>query len=417
MEKNIKIGDAIYCVASDDNYLDAMGGVFEPHMVQLFRALIDPDEVVADIGANIGLTAILFSSLARKVFAFEPSPSTYNILTGNLARAGATNVEAINLGLGHKTESLTITFAKNNRSGGYVSDKIRPETGHVTEKIQIDSLDHYFADKESPPNFLKIDVEGFEQNVIKGGVGFLQKNKPTVVMEMNHFCLDVLQRITIPDFLDFMRSAFPYLYAVDTDNLTIVDLHVPDAAYMVMHEHVVKHRFPNLVGGFDPKIKSKLDRLASSASGRGSLTGRIELARDSVAGKLKELFTSPALTKPTGRVVVQTSVQTVKAGELFEIPVSLSNESQEVWHGYGDSPVLLSYHWKKQDGSYLVYDGVRTELQNDELAPGNTVDQKLRVTAPSETGTYQLILTVVQEGVCWFEDKGFMCATLSVAVI
>lgn len=417
MEKNIKIGDAIYSVASDDNYLDAMGGVFEPYMVQLFGTLIGPADVVADIGANIGLTAILFSTLASKVYAFEPSPSTYRILADNLARAGVGNVEAINLGLGQKKLSLTITFAKNNRSGGYVSDKIRPETGHVTEEIQIDTLDHYFADKESSPNFLKIDVEGFEQNVIKGGGAFLQKNKPTVVMEMNHFCLDVLQRITIPDFLDFMRSAFPYLYAVDTDNLTIVDLHVPDAAYMVMHEHVVKHRFPNLVGGFDPKIKSKLDKLANSASGLGSLGRRIGSARDRVAGKLTELFTTPALTKPAGRIVVKTSVQTVKAGGLFEIPVSLSNKSQEIWHGYGDHPVLLSYHWKKQDGSYLVYDGVRTELQNGELAPGNTVDEKLRVTAPSEKGTYQLILTVVQEGVCWFEDKGFMCATCSVAVI
>jgi FkbM family methyltransferase len=352
--------------------------------------------VVADIGANIGLTAILFSTLASKVYAFEPSPSTYRILADNLARAGVDNVEAINLGLGHKEESLTITFAKNNRSGGYVSDKIRPETGHVTEEIQIDTLDHYFDNKVSPPNFLKIDVEGFEQNVIKGGGGFLEKNKPTVVMEMNHFCLDVLQRVTLPDFLDFMRSAFPYIYAVDADNSTVVDLHLPDQAYMVMHEHVVKHRFPNLVGGFDPKIKPKLDKLAHSAS---------------------RLFTTPALTKPAGRIMVQTAVQTVTAGGLFEIPVSLSNESQEIWHGYGDRPVLLSYHWKKQDGSYLVYDGLRTELQNVDLAPGNTVDEKLGVVAPNEKGTYQLILTVVQEGVCWFEDKGFMCETFSVAVI
>jgi len=187
VEKKMKIGDKIYPVTSDDNYLDAIGDDFEPHMVQLFRALIGPDDVVADIGANIGLTAILFSTLARHVFAFEPSPSTYNILTGNLARAGATNVEAINLGLGYKTESLTITFASNNRSGGYVSDKIRPETGHVTEEIRIDTLDHYFADGKITPNFLKIDVEGFEQNVIKGGGVFYRKNKPIVVMEMNHF--------------------------------------------------------------------------------------------------------------------------------------------------------------------------------------------------------------------------------------
>jgi FkbM family methyltransferase len=263
--KNIKIGDATYTVASDDIYLHAVGNDFEPHMVQLFRALMIPSDVVADIGANIGLTAILFSSLAKKIYAFEPSPSTCRILSSNLARANASNVKAINLGLGHKEETLTITFAQNNRSGGYVSDKIRPGTGHVTEEIRIDTLDHFFADKE-PPTFLKIDVEGFEQNVIKGGGVFLQQHKPKVVMEMNHFCLDVLQRITVPDFLDFMRSVFPYLYAVDTDNSAIVDLHVHDQAYMVMHEHVVRHRFPNLVGGFDPRIKSKLDELARSKS-------------------------------------------------------------------------------------------------------------------------------------------------------
>lgn len=236
-------------------------------------------------------------------------------------------------------------------------------------------------------------------------------------MEMNHFCLDVLQRITIPDFLDFMRSAFPYLYAVDADNSTIIDLHVPDAAYMVMHEHVVKHRFPNLVGGFDLKIKSKLDELANSVSVLGSLGSYIGSARNRVKSKLTEILMTPALKKPAGKIMVKTFVQTVNAGALFEIPVSLTNESQEIWYGYGVYPVFLSYHWRNKDGSYLVYDGIRTELQNGELAPGKTVDEKLRVTAPSEKGAYQLILTVVQEGVCWFEDKGFVYANCNVAVI
>lgn len=170
MEKNIRIGDKIYSLLSDENCLDAMGSDFEPHMVQLFRALIGSNYVVADVRANNGLTAILFSSLAKKTCAFEPSPSTYCILSGNLARNGIANVEAVNLGLGQKEETLTITFAKNNRSGGYVSDKIRPETGHVTEEIRIDTLDHYCSEKEAPPTFLKIDVEGFERNVIKGGL-------------------------------------------------------------------------------------------------------------------------------------------------------------------------------------------------------------------------------------------------------
>ncbi|RKR70109.1 FkbM family methyltransferase [Acidovorax sp. 94] len=169
MEKIIKIDGENYTVSSDDNYLDAMGDEFEPHMVELFKSLIGPQDVVADIGANIGLTALLFSNLARKVIAFEPSPSTYKILKHNLTRAGKSNVEAVNLGLGQQPETLNITFAKNNRSGGFVSEKIRPESGHVTEEIFIDTLDNVFATAENSPRFLKIDVEGFEKNVIKGG--------------------------------------------------------------------------------------------------------------------------------------------------------------------------------------------------------------------------------------------------------
>jgi len=168
MERKVIIDNKIYSIISDDDYLDMVGDNFEPSMVRLFKALITKNDVVADVGANIGLTSLLFSSLASMVFAFEPSPSTYNILITNLARAGVTNVEAVNIGLGDNTETKTITFSKNNRSGAYVSDKICPKRGHVTEEIKIDTLDNYFSAQKFRPTFLKIDVEGFEQNVIKG---------------------------------------------------------------------------------------------------------------------------------------------------------------------------------------------------------------------------------------------------------
>ena len=53
MEKRIRIGNEIYEVASDDDYLGGMGDIFEPHMVRLFSALIGPNDVVADIGATL----------------------------------------------------------------------------------------------------------------------------------------------------------------------------------------------------------------------------------------------------------------------------------------------------------------------------------------------------------------------------
>lgn len=403
MEKNLKIGDRIYSVVSDDEYLDAMGKEFEPHMVQLFETLIEKDDVVADIGANIGLTALLFSGLAKNVYAFEPSATTYRILSQNLAQNNVRNVNAVNLGLGFESEVLTITFARNNRSGGYVSNKIRPSIGHITEEIHIDTLDNYFTSVDYAPNFLKIDVEGFEQNVIMGGRNFLRRMTPTVVLEMNHFCLDVLQRITLPDFLDYMRSVFPRLYAVDVDNETIVDLHVPDQAYMVMHQHVVKQRFPNIVGGFDLKLRQKLDGLAASS--------RAVFAVSSSAP-----IPAPILSSPMGKIVIQTYVQQANVGDFFDIPVQVFNEGSEIWHGRGENPVVLSYHWKGQDGSCLIYDGVRTELQSENVLPGDTLTQTMKVKAPDRTGAYALVLTLVQEGVCWFEDRGFQIDSMDVAI-
>lgn len=220
-------------------------------------------------------------------------------------------------------------------------------------------------------------------------------------MEMNHFCLDVLQRVTIPDFLDFMRSVFPHLYAIDTDNATIADLHDPDRAYFVMHEHVVHHRFPNLVGGFDKAIKAKLESLAASAN-----------------ESIQHLcFKTPVVFKPEGSMKASSIPATVTSGESFEIVVTLKNDGDDIWYGYGSHPVLLSYHWKYIDGKDLVYDGIRSELKRQIVDPRESLQDIVSVVAPSEKGNFFLILTLLQEGVCWFEDMGFEYASGMVKVV
>ena len=266
MNKIIQIGTEKYNVTSDDNYLDKMGDSFEPHMLQLYGELVDKNAIVADIGANIGLASIWFSKQVKKTYAFEPSPSTFKILKENLAVAGAENVVANNIGLGSKDEDLTITFAKTDRSGAFVSDITKLSEGHVTEKIQITTLDNFFQKNPEKPSFLKIDVEGYEMNVIRGAANFLSSCKPTVVIEMNAFCLNVLHRICLPDFIDEMKAVFPVLYAIDADNRKILNLHVYEEAYAAMYAHFVHSRFPNLVGGFDQSISKRLISLVSKNS-------------------------------------------------------------------------------------------------------------------------------------------------------
>lgn len=390
MKKNIHIDGIAYTVASDDDYLSNMGDDFEPHMVQLFKALIEPDDTVIDIGANIGLTCMLFASLADQVIAFEPSPTTYRLLVDNLQSAGMTNVTTVNTGLGSGQESMTLSFSPRNRSGGYVSDDILEGSGLVSECITIDTVDHYFRPFGNARYFVKIDVEGFEQQVIKGAMGwFLERQRPIVVMEMNHFCLNVLHRITIPDFLDFMRSVFPRLYAVDSNNQVIADLHDPEKAYMVMHEHVVHNRFPNLVGGFDDSVVHKLNTLS---------------------------IQTPTVRTPKGSIVSIPHRAIAARDELMTLEVTVTNTGTEDWHGTGAYPVLLAYHWRNEDGSTYIYDGVRTPLFGNLLQAGSSVDQGLVVSSPKQRGTFSLELTALQEGIRWFDDEAFETASWLIVI-
>ncbi len=244
---SVDIGGKQYQIVSDDEYLEHIRGKFEPEMVSLFRALATGSRAILDIGANIGCTALLFGDLADHVYAFEPSLSTFEFLRQNTK--DYPNIITHNIGLGAESGQSVLAFSPMNRSGGFVSSQIEPNTDLVTEKILIRRLDDVADDLGDGIDFIKIDVEGFEGHVLRGAGRTLTTYRPTVVLELNHWCLNAFQRTSIPDFFDFLRSVFPILLAVD--GLNYLDLHDRNDAYTVMYYHILHMRFPNLVGAFD----------------------------------------------------------------------------------------------------------------------------------------------------------------------
>ena len=277
-----KINGKSYGISSDDDYLDHVEGEFEPEMVSLFKSLLQLNDTVLDVGANIGCTSLLFGDLARKVYSFEPSPTTYRWLVENVQRAKLNNVETINLGLGKEAGTFELTFAPNNRSGGFVSNLTSASEGHQIEQITIARGDDFINKRQiAKVDFIKIDVEGFEQSVIEGLAATIARDQPIVVLELNHWCLNAFQRTSVPDFFDFLRSVFPYLYAVDMryvgnlrdrlrrellpfsyDKKDARDWHDQDAAYPVMYRHILHgSSYPTLVGAFKP---TQLNALSST---------------------------------------------------------------------------------------------------------------------------------------------------------
>ena len=247
---SVIIGKFKYSIYSDDDYLDSVSGTFEPDMVRLFSLLVGSDDVVFDVGANIGCTSILFSQLASKVYSFEPSPSTFQYLEMNVNHANAKNINMFNVGLGNGAGKFTLTFASNNRAGGFVSDKMQASSGHQVEDIIIEIGDDFISKNSiAKLDFIKIDVEGFELNVINGLRSTIMKFEPVVVLELNHWCLNALQRMSVPDFFDALRNIFPFLYAIDKDDIR--NLHNSSDAYHVMYHHIVHgFKYPNIVASF-----------------------------------------------------------------------------------------------------------------------------------------------------------------------
>lgn len=245
----VDIGGKNYRISSDDNYIDGIKNGFEPDMVKLFRAVANNSGVILDIGANIGCTALLFGELSERVYAFEPSPTTFKFLEKNISRSGLRNIYLQNIGIGAEAGEFTLTFAPSNRSGGFVSNQTQASIGHTVEKIVIRQLDEIVNRlKLQKIDFIKIDVEGFEPHVLRGATKTLSSCHPVVVLELNHWCLNAFQRTSIPDFFDLLRSIFPILLAVDGSSY--MNLHDKSDSYIVMHHHIVHMRFPNIVAAF-----------------------------------------------------------------------------------------------------------------------------------------------------------------------
>jgi hypothetical protein len=90
--------------------------------------------------------------------------------------------------------------------------------------------------------------------------------------------------------------------------------------------------------------------------------------------------------------------------ERINVPIRVMNRSAKAWSSIGRFPVNLSYRWLK-DGKILPIEGERTSLPGA-LAPGTDVSLSAVVVAPQKPGTYTLRMSLVQEGVTWFYQRG-----------
>ena len=154
----------------------------------IVTSLVTKDDVVLDIGANVGYFTILLAGIAYHVLGFEPSLNNYRKLEENTIHLD--NITLFNKAVSDTSKSnqdLYLCPLDNGMNRLYKSKWCEGGEIEKVETIAIDDLifstpRNYilFAYKV---NFIKIDVEGFEYRVLMGMRKLLERDHPTIMLE------------------------------------------------------------------------------------------------------------------------------------------------------------------------------------------------------------------------------------------
>jgi FkbM family methyltransferase len=144
--------------------------------------LLRPGLMFVDVGANIGAFTILAAGVAgASAKAFEPSPHTYETLARNLRLNGLQGrAQAIQAAVGRNVGETQFSIGLGTEN--HVATNT---AGQNSQRVRMTTLDHELA--ESPPDLLKVDVEGFESEVFAGATSTLKQSRlGAIIVEHNN---------------------------------------------------------------------------------------------------------------------------------------------------------------------------------------------------------------------------------------
>jgi FkbM family methyltransferase len=151
------------------------------------RPLILAGQTVLDIGANFGVFTKLFSQLVGpngSVIAFEPVPQTFRTLAAGVKRFHLRNVQAINKAVSDQVGGALMEvpqYAKSEGDNLYAAHIVSAKNSEDTFSVNTVTIDSL---QLSRVDFIKIDVEGHELEVLRGSRETLERYHPILMVEV-----------------------------------------------------------------------------------------------------------------------------------------------------------------------------------------------------------------------------------------
>ena len=201
-----------YWIPDDDHnlVLDLLGPG-GAHDVKVFSEILrytndQPKRVMVDVGANIGRWAKYFQKEYHQIFCFEPAHYNIECLKKNTEHD--TNIYVRTYGLGESKHKASLSVAVKDHLG---STMAKPDP---KGEIDIQRLD----DQNLPDlDLLKIDVEGFETEVLRGGENIIKEKKPLIAIERHAFNYNLLGKTKKESHLYLQSLGYEMMFKLTRD--------------------------------------------------------------------------------------------------------------------------------------------------------------------------------------------------------
>lgn len=166
--------------------------------LKLIPVLADPARISVDVGANKGVYSFVLARHSQRVVAVEPNPKIRAVL----AAWARPPVEVLPYALSNRSGTAELRIprsAKGYSNQGASLSAVKVSGDHAVVSVEAKRLDDLALDAVG---FIKIDVEGFEREVLEGASGTLARDKPRLLIEME----ECHTRRAIEDDLAFVEA-------------------------------------------------------------------------------------------------------------------------------------------------------------------------------------------------------------------
>jgi len=177
-------------------------GEYNPDETEMILSLAG-EGVCLDIGANMGVMGQALESAGHTVISFEPQPYVYNVLCKNVRGV------CYNVGLGDEPGVAKMPRILSGSRANYGGQGIGMRSDLGTIDIRVETLDSYNFGNVS---FMKIDVEGYEEKVLRGGAETITRCRPIMYIEDDRATLSASLRAYIVGLGYSIEEHKPLLY-------------------------------------------------------------------------------------------------------------------------------------------------------------------------------------------------------------